>query len=751
MAAIKTKTLPSSLLKIRSARLTILAAMLMCSNGQGGRIWAAQPATQTPGQAGRAATATNPPAGFVLHVQRNEVLVDVRVFDRRGHAITDLTRDDFRVLEDGVVQKINSFDLENVDQLLKASAASGPPPTVDLGHLPPNTPVSKVIQDHRLIVLFFDLTSMQVDDLMRAINAASHFVNVQMTPADLVAIVTYSSDLRVAQNFTNDRAPLQKVLHAIQIGETNALSQAGSTGEAGTTGAAGNTVVTQDLSDAFTPDETEFNIFNTDEKLSAIDSLADMLSGLPGRKNVIHFSSGIEQTGIENEAQLRATIDAANRANMSLYTMDARGLLALPPGGDASTASPSGVGIYTAQAVNSQINSMHTGRETLASLATDTGGRTFYDLNDFSTAFKDVQTENTSYYLIGYTPSNTRGDGRFRHIRVEVLRPGVKVDARPGYYAPKDFRHFTREDKELQLEQAMDLGEPFVELPLAVEAAHFLEPSGDYRVVLAAKIPGSAISFLQKSAVHQTEFDFAWRATDKAGHVAAALRDTLPVKLGSETYQQVLASNFLYEGGFVLPPGDYKLKVVVRENLSGKMGTFEQALSLPPAPNKGIAVSSVVVSNQLQDAAAASGHNKKNRKSPDQPLREGDKTILPSVTRVFRKDQNLYVYLQSYEPRASNKNRASAAGAAPPPSSFALVFFKSNVQISDAGPFPGTVEKSGAHTATYFTTIPLAKFPTGRYIMQINVLDPGAGQVAFTRVPIAIMNPAPGTRPAAGR
>ncbi len=730
----------------RHTRLALVAFLLICANGQGGRDWAAQ----APGQNGRAAAGTNPQGGFVLHAQRNEVLVDVRVLDHSGHAITNLTRDDFRVLEDGVVQKINSFDLEDVEKLVQAKAASGPPPTIDLGHLPPNAPVSKIIQDHRLIVLFFDLTSMQVDDLMRALQAASHFVSVQMTPADLVSIVTYSSDLRVARNFTNDRSELKKALHAIQVGETNALSQAGSTGEAGTTDAAGNTVVTQDLSDAFTPDETEFNIFNTDEKLSAIDSLADMLSGLPGRKNVIHFSSGIEQTGIENEAQLRATVDAANRANMSLYTMDARGLMALPPGGDASTASPSGVGIYTAQAVNSQVNSMHTGRETLASLATDTGGRTFYDLNDFSTAFKDVLAETTSYYLIGYTPSNTRGDGRFRHIRVQVTRPGVKVEARPGYYAPKDFRHFTREDKELQLEQAMDLGQPFVELPLAVEAAHFLQSSGDYRVVLAAKIPGSAISFLQKSAVHRTEFDFAWRATDKAGHVAAALRDTLPVKLGTETYQQVLASNFLYEGGFVLPPGDYKLKVVVRENLSGKMGTFEQDLSLPPPPVKGIAVSSVVVSNQLEDAAAASVR-KKHRKSMDQPLIEGGKSILPSVTRVFRKDQDLYIYLQSYEPRSTKRARTPSPNGAPPPSSFALVFFKSNLQISDAGPFSAATEKSGARTATYFTSIPLTRFPTGRYILQVNVLDPGAGQVAFTRIPIAIMNAAPPARPAAGR
>ena len=207
-------------------------------------------------------------------------------------------------------------------------------------------------------------------------------------------------------------------------------------------------IVTQDVSDAFTPDETEFNIFNTDEKLAAIESLATMLRSVPGRKSVIHFSSGITRTGQENQATLRAATDAANQADVSLYTMDARGLAALPPGGDASSSSPSGTGIYSGSAVASQVSSLQGSRETLAALATDTGGRTFYDLNDFTPAFEEVQKENSSYYLIGYSPTNTHSDGRFRHIRVEVARPGLKVQARPGYFAPKNFRQFTREEKE---------------------------------------------------------------------------------------------------------------------------------------------------------------------------------------------------------------------------------------------------------------------------------------------------------------
>lgn len=703
-------------------------------------------------RSGRAQTGrTTPPAtaagaattqgnSFTLRVQTNIVLVDVRVTGRRGQPVTDLKPEDFRVFEDGVEQKVSSFSFENIAGLAAASAASGRPAVIDLGKLPSTAPaaeVNRIIQDHRMLVLFYDLSSMQVDDLLRAVRSAERFVSKQLTPADLVAITTYSSDLRVVHNFTNDRDELDKALKGIRTGESASLADQSEVGAAGGTSATGEEIVTQDTSEAFTPDETEFNIFNTDEKLAALESLADLLRGVPGRKSVIHFSSGVEKTGIENQAQLRATTDAANRANVSFYTVDARGLVGLPPGGDATSASPSGTAAYTASAFSSQMSSLDGGRETLASLASDTGGRTFYDINDFGQAFTDVQQDNSTYYLLGYSPSNRKLDGRFRRIRVEVNRPAVRVQARPGYYAPKNFRQFTAEDKEVQLEQAMDLDEPFVDLPLAVEAADFRESTDKYYVVLAAKIPGSAISFLNKSRSHQTEFDFAWRAMDSAGHVAAALRDTLPVKLNPENYQQVLAGNFLYEGGIVLPPGDYKLKAVVRENESGKMGTFEEPLTLPKFAGARLAVSSVVVSNQMQGAVAPSGGRKRELANP---LDTSDGKVLPSVTRVFRTDQNLYTYLESYAPKGDGKSARAASGpGAPVAPSVALVFFRGGAKMSEAGPFPGELVKQSSGTARYLVNIPLRKFPAGRYWMQVNVLDPAQDQAAFSRVPLAIM------------
>ena len=685
---------------------------------------------------------------YVLRSQTNVVLVDVRVRDKSGKPVTDLTEDDFRVWEDGVAQTVTSFSLEDVQKLAQAEASSGPPPVVDLARIPPNVPPEAVLRDRRLTVLFFDVSSMPPDDLIRALKSAQDFVEKRLTPADLVAVVAYTSSLRVLRDFTNDRDALSKTLRSILAGEESSNLAAGATaGEGGGTNAAGEEIVTQDVSAAFTPDETEFNIFNSDQKLAAVESLARMLRALPGRKSVIHFSSGVERTGTENQAQLRATIDAANQANVSLYTLDARGLAALPPGGDASAASPSGTAIYTGAAHASQLSSLHGSRETLASLSQDTGGRTFYDLNDLGEAFQQIQAENSSYYLLGYSPKNTRSDGKFRRIRVEVDRPGVKVEARPGYFAPKDFRQFTREDKELQLQQALELDQAFLDLPFVVDTAYFREPDKNYNVILAAKIPGAAVSFLQKSGRHETEFDFVWRVLDAKDKAAGYLRDTLPVKISDATFQQVMSGNLLYEGSMILPAGDYRLKVVVRENQTGKMGTFEQPLVLPPVADGGLALSSVVLSNELQEKASDTGQGRRRPESRyEAPLQVGMKTLLPSVTRVFRTSQNLYVLLESYRGKV-----AANSDSAPANPAVALEFFRGGAKVAEAGPFQGKLEKAGGEKARYLVEIPLQKFPVGRYTVQVNVLDPEAARVAFARVPMAIVKEPASPTPGGGR
>ena len=202
---------------------------------------------QTPGVLNRQKPASSS-GSFVLHSQTNIVLVDVRVTTKNGKPVTDLTAKDFQVFEDRVPQTITSFSLENVEKLAQAGTAAGAPPTIDLAKLPATASAESVLQDHRLILLFFDVSSMQPDDVIRAVKSATDFVQTKLTPADLVSVVTYTSSLRVVRNFTNDRAALAKTLKGILVGEESTnLSAIASEGAAGGTNASGEEIVSQDV------------------------------------------------------------------------------------------------------------------------------------------------------------------------------------------------------------------------------------------------------------------------------------------------------------------------------------------------------------------------------------------------------------------------------------------------------------------------------------------------------------------------
>ena len=205
----------------------------------------------------------------------------------------------------------------------------------------------------------------------------------------------------------------------------------------------------------------------------------------------------------------------------------------------------------------------------------------------------------------------------------------------------------------------MDLDVPFVDLPFVVETAYFRRPDKKFTVVLAAKIPGSQVAFLKKSGKHETEFDFAWKLTDAQNHIAGGLRDTLPVRMTNDTYEEIIGSNLFYEGEITLPPGKYNLKAVVRENESGKIGTFEAPLVVPDVSDTGLGLSSIVLSNEVKssdDLDRARVNRDKNS-----PLQVGNRSVLPSVTRVFRTNQMLTVYLESY----AGKNVAPAGARHP--------------------------------------------------------------------------------------
>src|SRR6202142_4354868 len=251
-----------------------------------------QAASQSTGQSNPAQQQTPPSSQPLLHSTSDLVRIDVEVTDRSGKPVKGLKADQFTITDDGQGQQVSIFSYEDIEAVETAGEIDTKPIVIAVDSPSDAAAASagEQARDRRMLVLFFDLTSLGPDDLIRAHDAAAKFVKQQMTKADLVSVVVLSSNLRVLSDFTNDRDKLNKAIAQLLPGVSsqlaNPLYAAAQNGEYD---------VQQDTGAAYTADETEFNVFNTDQKLEAVESLANVLGAIPGRKSVIEFTGGITQ------------------------------------------------------------------------------------------------------------------------------------------------------------------------------------------------------------------------------------------------------------------------------------------------------------------------------------------------------------------------------------------------------------------------------------------------------------------------
>ena len=658
---------------------------------------------------------------YTFRAKTELVLVNVTVRDKNGNLARDLKRDDFTVLEDNKPQQVISFDLENTDAVLSTAATEAPllRATQPHGNDVQQAIATRPLKDRRLIVLFFDLSSMQPDEIDRATNAAQNYVDKQMVAADLVSVVSLGSTLSVNQDFTSDRALLKKALQDFNLGQGGGFEE----------GSTGTTEGTAETGGSFAVDDTEYNIFNTDRRLQALRSIADKLTPIEEKKSLIYFSSGMDRTGIENQSQLRSATNAAVKANMAIYTMDIRGLQALVPGGEAQSASLRGTSPYSGKSTLSQYDSNFTTQETLVTLAGDTGGKAFLDSNDFSRVFTGVQQDSSVYYLLGYHSNNPARDGRFRRITVKINRPGLKLDFRRGYYAPADFQHATRDDRERQLDEELASDLSTTDLPVYLSAAYFRISERKFYVPVSLVVPGSQIPFTRNNDQDKATLDVLGIVTDTEKRPVGQIRDT--VKLTLNTSQLVQRKNVQYNNGFVLPPGQYHLKVVVRENQSGRLGSFETDLTVPDLKTAPLKMSSIVLASQLQQ---------NTKKKSENPLVRDGSEVIPSVTHVFSADQHLYFYYEVYEP-----THVAAQAAANDRNNPAIrlltnvAFFRGKTKAYET-PLVESAQLNAPDrkAAVFQLDVPLTQLKPGFYTCQVNVIDDAAGQFRFPRLALLV-------------
>ena len=684
-----------------------------------------------------------------IQVTSELVLVNVVAHDKKGNLVRDLNKSDFTLFEDGKKQEISTFDFENVDELATAGAAeatvSGVTGAGTLLRAGKKAPPSLDARDRRLMLLFFDFSAMDPEQIDRSVEAAKKFVSAKMQAADLLALVSLATNMRVDLDFTDDKTRILAALTAYNSGQGQGFDN-GSTGSS--EGAA-------ETSGAFSADDTDFNTFNADRKLLALQSLMQALGKLPQKKSLIYFSNGIAQSGADNQSALRATTAAAVKANVSIYSLDIRGLQAFPPGGEAQNASLHGQSAYSGASILNDLNGNASSQDTLATLSSDTGGKAFFDSNDFGPVFSQVQKDSSAYYVLGFTSNNSLKDGRFRRLKVQVNRADLKLDFRAGYYAGRDFEHLNRADREQQLGDELAAQLPRVDVPLYAGAAFFRQDDSHYYLAVSLVVPGSQIPFVTEREKDSATIDIIGEVREGGKFPVGQLRDT--VKLAVESTKQVRRKNVQYNTGFVLAPGSYHLKFVIRENQTGRIGSFETDVQIPDLRKSPLKMSSVVLSSLRAPVT--------NKKSGANPLVRDQMELVPNITHVFAPDQHLYLQYEVYD-AAKGKNPAPPAAPAqngdqkggqnalakespaakPPKDSIrvftSIEFLQGSTKIYESKPVVANEVTAPDRKAVIFQMdLPLQLLKPGFYMCQVNVIDDVAGSFSFPRLPLLIREP----------
>jgi VWFA-related protein len=671
---------------------------------------------------------------YTLTAKAQLVVETVVVKDKQGKFISGLGAKDFTITEDGTPQTIRFCDHQDLaaEETPVAPAAAGSEQIklykqLTRTQIAPEAPENSRYKNRRLLALYFDMTAMRPADQLRALSAAEKFLRTQMTTVDLVAILRYQGgSVDILQDFTADRNKLLSILETMIVGEGQGSAEAVDDASSADTGA------------AFGQDDSEFNVFNTDRQLSALQTAAKMLSQLNEKKSLIYFASGLRLNGIDNQAQLHATVDAAIRAGVSFWPVDARGLVAQAPLGDATQGSPGNSGMYSGGAAQANTSNFQQSQDTLYALAGDTGGKALFDNNDLTRGIVQAQESISDYYVIGYYTSNTARNGHFRRVKISLNQDTTaKLDYRQGYYADKEFSHFTTVDKERQLEDALMLEDPVTDLSIAMEIDHFQLNRAEYFVPIIVKIPGRELALAKRGGAEHTLIDFVGEIKDLVGGTTVSnVRDNVNIKLTDATAAELARRPIEYDTGFTLLPGKYMIKFLARDDETGRIGTYQTTFVIPNL-NKELAhvpISSVVLSSQrvdLKDALFNAEKNKDRAKEEDvNPLVQNGQKLIPSVTRVFRQNQNMYVYLQAYE---------QGVAAAQPLVAF-VSLYREQAKTFETQPMEMTSGLNNRlQTMPFSFSIPLSQVPPGEYECQISVLDPGGKKAAFWQAQVKVI------------
>jgi VWFA-related protein len=688
-------------------RTRILLVLLAC-----GLLSAAPRAQQPP-----PAQPPSPPLTFKVEV--NYVEIDASVTDEQGNFVRNLTKDDFQVVEDGKPQTVSAF--ASVDIPIERAD----PPLFAKNLIPPDVASNRTPFEGRVFVIVIDDLHINFSRTPRVRAAARQFIERYVGTNDLVAVINTRGRSDAMQDFTSNR------LLAL-----NAVDRAmGQGAESSTKAALADYSLnqgTQGIESRINRDFNELERYtNGRNTLDTLRSLAEFVSGMRGRrKAVVLFSEGINYdvvNAIQNryateiQSAMNNLIAAATRANASIYAVDPRGVTSgMEDSIDiGSFPTDNSIGVTNLQ------DELRISQDSLRVMASETGGLAVLNSNDFRTGFSRILDENSSYYVLGYYPSNDKRDGRFRKVQVSVVnKPGLKVRARKGYYASKGKADKPkppgREGTTAELRDALASPIPVSGLTMAAAATPFRGASPNDAIALALEIDGSPLKFEKKEdGLMHNDIEISLFASDASGKIKDGARDMLALKLRPQTYEIVSKGSIRVVRRLQVPPGKYSLRIGARDGNGGAVGSLVYELDAPDFSKGPLTLSGIAITSASASRVPTTNAD---------PNVNEFKDVLPSpptATREFPQGDTLAIFSEVYDNLGKAPHRVLMTATVLTDEG------KTAFTTSDERRSEELQGASGGYG--YAVKIPLAGMAPGRYVLRVDARATTGNEPAVRR------------------
>ena len=642
-----------------------------------------------------------------FRVEVNYVEIDAIVTDAQGNFVRNLTKDDFQVTEDGKPQTLSIFTPVDIP------IERADPPLFAKNAIVPDTVTNRSPFEGRVFVLVLDDMNTRFQRTGRTRLAARQFVERYVGANDLVAVVSTGGRTKSMQDFTSNRQLVLAAIDHMMGQSTDSLTSAQLKdyfNNRDVPGGGGDSTMNADMNEL----ERSYQARNT---LSTLKNVSEYLAGMRGRrKAVVWFSEGIDydtSNPMKNRyasdilEQSKDVVAAATRSNVSIYGVDPRGLTS---GMDDNIEIGSFADDNSILPTNLQ-DELRISQDSLRYLSDETGGFAVINRNDYRDAYSKILQDSSSYYVLGYYPTNDKRDGRFRTIQVRSTKPGLTIRARKGYVAPKGKPETTKAATNAttspELHDALQSPVAISGLSMAAFAAPFRGPAPNDAIAMAIEIDGSRLQFKQTpEGLFATDLEISLFASENgSGKIKDGARDVINLKLRPQTYEVVSKGMFRIVRRIQIPPGKYQLRIGVREADSGRLGTVLYDLDAPDFSKGQLIMSGIAITS-----AAAS---RVPTASPDPKVNEF-KDVLPApptATREFARNDELAIFSEIYDNIGPTAHRVGITTTVLADDG-KTVFTTSDERRSE--------ELQGASGGYGYTTkIPLSGLAAGRYVLRL--------------------------------